>query len=154
MDVEWKKGVIELIRIYSLLFARGRLLVLHNTVMPRTNQTNLVLWTELRLMNIRWYTVPATSVVTKPNLCTKQPVFNKLVWIIKVPTHSSPQISTLALTGASKWDTVWTSTSTGIGIVKGQSLNFQIYLIKNKYSTLTFHNSCASAGRSSYSTSF
>ena len=25
------------------------------------------------------YTVPATSVATKPNLCTKQPIFNELV---------------------------------------------------------------------------
>ena len=49
--------------------------------------------------------------------------------------------------------TVWTSTSTGIGIVKGQSLNFQI-TIKNTCSTLTFYNSCASWGTSSYSTSF
>ena len=65
-------------------------------------------------------TVPATSVATKPNLCTKQPIFNELVWIIKVPPHSSPQNFNLALTGALKWGTVWTSISTGTRIVKDQ----------------------------------
>ena len=85
---------------------------------------------------------------------TKQPIFNKLVWTVKVSPHASLQISTLTLTGALKWGTVWTSTSTGKGIVKGQSLSNQIYFTKNARSTLTFHKSCASWGRTSYSTSF
>ena len=33
---------------------------------------------------------------------------------------SGPLSSTLTLTGALKWGTVWTSTSTGTGIMKGQ----------------------------------
>ena len=35
--------------------------------------------------------------------------------------------STLHLTGALKWGTVWTSTSTGTGIMKGQSWTFAFY---------------------------
>ena len=57
---------------------------------------------EGRNIDVDSCTVPATSVETKPNLCTKQPILNKLVGIIKVPSHSSPQSSTLALTGALK----------------------------------------------------
>ena len=40
--------------------------------------------------------------------------------IIMLPC-SGPLGSTLPLTGALKWGTVWTSTSTGTGIMKGQS---------------------------------
>ena len=99
-------------------------------------------------------TVPTASVPTKPYLCTKQPIFNMLDWIVKIPPHSSLQSSTLALTGALNWGTVWASTSTSTGIVKGQSLSNQIYFTKKKpRSTLTFHNSCASWSRSLYSTS-
>ena len=47
-------------------------------------------------------TVLATSVATKPNLCTKKPIFNKLVLTAKVPPHPSLQSSILALTGALK----------------------------------------------------
>ena len=98
-------------------------------------------------------TVPKTPVSTKPVLCTNRPYFTMLFYYVKVTPHSSLPSSILALTEALKWGTVWTSTSSGIGIVKGQSLNFQIYLIKNTCSTLIFHNSCASWGRSSYSIS-
>ena len=59
-------------------------------------------------------------VSTKPLLCSKRPIFNKLVWIEKVVVHSSHQGSTLPLSGALKWVTVWTSTSTGTRIMKGQ----------------------------------
>ena len=38
---------------------------------------------------------------------------------IKVPPHSGPQRSILPLIGALEWGTVWTSTSTGIGITQG-----------------------------------
>ena len=40
---------------------------------------------------------------------------------IKMPPCSGPLGSTLILTGALKWGTVWTSTTTGTGIVKGQT---------------------------------
>ena len=39
---------------------------------------------------------------------------------MKMPPCFGPLDSTLALTGASKWGTVQTSTSTGKGIMKGQ----------------------------------
>ena len=83
-----------------------------------------------------------------------QPNFTMPFYYIKVPPHFSPPGSTLALTGALKWGTVWSSTSTGTGIVKGQSLSNQIYFTKKARSSLTFHNSCVSWGRTSYSTSF
>ena len=44
-----------------------------------------------------------------------------VVWTVKVPLHASLQSSTLALTGALKWGTVWAPTSTGARIVKGQN---------------------------------
>ena len=50
-----------------------------------------------------------------------RPNFIMLFYYIKVPPHFSPPGPTLALTGALKWGTVWTSTSNGTGIMKGQS---------------------------------
>ena len=40
---------------------------------------------------------------------------------------SGPLGSTLTLIGALKWGAVWTSTSTGTGIMKGQSWTFVFY---------------------------
>ena len=65
--------------------------------------------------------VPTTPVWTKPVLCTNWPKFTMLFYYLKVPPHFSPPGPTLALTGALKWGTVWTSTSNGTGIMKGQS---------------------------------
>ena len=62
-----------------------------------------------------------TSVLSKPILCTKPPNFTMPFYYVKVPACSCPHPSTLPLTGALKWGTVWTSTSTGTGIMKGQS---------------------------------
>ena len=45
----------------------------------------------------------------------------------KMPPCSGPLGSTLPLTGALKWGTVWTSTSTRTGIIKGQSWTFVFY---------------------------
>ena len=45
----------------------------------------------------------------------------------KMSPCSGPLGSTLTLTGALEWSTVWTSTSTGTGIMKGQSWTFVIY---------------------------
>ena len=39
----------------------------------------------------------------------------------------SPCGSNLTLTGALKWDTVWSSSSTGTGIMKGQSWTSVFY---------------------------
>ena len=38
-----------------------------------------------------------------------------------MPKDFTPLGLTLAMTGALKWGTVWTSTSNGTGIIKGQS---------------------------------
>ena len=40
---------------------------------------------------------------------------------------SGPLGSTLVLTEALEWGTVWTSTSTGTGIKKGQSWTFVLF---------------------------
>ena len=42
-----------------------------------------------------------------PNLWSKQPIINKLVWISKVLPYSSHQESFLSLTGPLKWGIVW-----------------------------------------------
>ena len=44
-----------------------------------------------------------------------------LFYFIKVRAHSSPYHSTLPLTGALEWGTVWTSISFGIETKVGQS---------------------------------
>ena len=44
-----------------------------------------------------------------------------LLYNLKMAPCSCPHGVTLILTGASKWCTVWTFTSTGTGIMKGQS---------------------------------
>ena len=77
----------------------------------------------IKLWNFRHLTldtVPTLSVLTNPVLCSKWLISNKLVWILKIPPHSCPQSSTLAQTGALKWGTVQPSTSTSIGITRGQ----------------------------------
>ena len=66
-------------------------------------------------------TVPTIPVWTKPVLCTNWPKITMLFYYLKVPKDFSPLGPTLALTGALKWGTVWTSTSNGTGIMKGQS---------------------------------
>ena len=43
-----------------------------------------------------------------------------IVMIIQVPKDFTPLGLTLAMTGALKWGTVWTSTSNGTVIMKGQ----------------------------------
>ena len=90
---------------------------------------------------------------TRPILCTKHPNLTMLFYYLKVPACYCPHSSTLELNGALKWGTVWTSISIGIETRKGQIQKLLIYLMKNMSSTLTVHNSCASWGRSSYSTS-
>ena len=44
-----------------------------------------------------------------------------------MPPGSGPLGSTLQLTGALKWGTVWTSSLTGTGIMKGQSWTSVFY---------------------------
>ena len=70
------------------------------------------------------------SCLNKASFISNWPNFTMLFYYIKLPPHSSCPGSTLALTGALNWGTVWTSTSTGTGIVKGQSLSNQIYFTK------------------------
>ena len=70
-----------------------------------------------------------------PDLWSNWPIFDLVFNDIKMPPCSGPCGSNLILTGALKWGTVWTSTSTGTGIMKGQSKNFEIYLTESKCST-------------------
>ena len=61
------------------------------------------------------------------DLWSKWPIFDQVFHNIKMPSCSGPLGSTLPLTGALKWGTVWTSTSTGTGFKKGQSWTFVFY---------------------------
>ena len=56
-----------------------------------------------------------------PDLWSKWPIFDPVFYNIKMPPCSGSLGSTLSLTGNLKWVTVWTSTSTGTEIMKGQS---------------------------------
>ena len=66
---------------------------------------------------------------TKPHLCSKLPVFNKLVWVVKILAHSGCQGSTLTLTAPLKWGTLWTSNSTGTAITKIWKFNLWPFAI-------------------------
>ena len=49
------------------------------------------------------------------------PISDLVFYNMKMPPCSGRLGSTLQLTGALKWGTVWTSSSTGTGIMKGGS---------------------------------
>ena len=100
------------------------------------------------------FTVVCISESVWPNLCSNCPIFDLMFNDINKPPCSSPCGSNLTLTGALKWDTVWSSSSTGTGNTQGQSENFEIYLIENRCSTLTFPNAYTSWARTSYCISF
>ena len=61
------------------------------------------------------------------DLWSKWPLFDLVFYNIKMSPCSGPLGSTLTLTGALKWGTVWTSSSTGTGIMKGSSWTFVFY---------------------------
>ena len=72
------------------------------------------------------FQIIAATVVLKrkskwPDSWSKWPISALAFHNLKMPPCSGPLGSTLPLTGALKWGTVWTSTSTGTGIMKGQS---------------------------------
>ena len=67
------------------------------------------------------------SVQIKLFLCTKRPKLTLLFYYIKVLAHSYPQHPTLLFTWALKWGTVWTSISTGLETMDGQSWKFVFY---------------------------
>ena len=73
---------------------------------------------------------------------SKWPISDLVFYNIRMPPCSCSLGSSLQLTGALKWGTAQTSTSTDTGIMRGQSWNFEIYLVENKCSTSTFHKSC------------
>ena len=61
------------------------------------------------------------------DLWSKWPISDLVFYNIKMTPCSGPLGSTLQLTGALKWGTAWTSSSTGTGIMKGQSWTFVFY---------------------------
>ena len=61
------------------------------------------------------------------DLWSKWPISDLVFYNIKMPLYSGSLGSTLQLTGALKWDTLWTSSSTGTGIMKGRSWTFVFY---------------------------
>ena len=64
-------------------------------------------------------TVMGTSVLSKPILFTKPPNFTMPFYYVKVPVCYCLYPSTLQLTGALKWDTVWASILIGIETMHG-----------------------------------
>ena len=58
------------------------------------------------------------------DLWSKWPISDLVFYNIKMPPCSGLLGSTLQLTGALKWGTVWTSSSTGTGIMKGRTFVF------------------------------
>ena len=71
------------------------------------------------------FTIKTTVVLKREskwhNLWSKWPISDLVFYNIKMPPCSCPLGSSLLLTGALKWGTVQTSTSTDTGIMKGQS---------------------------------
>ena len=65
------------------------------------------------------YTVVCISESKWPDLWSDWPIIDLVFNDVKMPPCSGPYGSNLILTGALKWGTVWTSTSTGSGSMKG-----------------------------------
>ena len=78
-------------------------------------------------MTINQSTVTCISESNWPDLWSKWPIFDIIFYNIEISPCYGPLGSTLPLTGALKWGTVWTSTSTGTGIMKGQSWTSVFY---------------------------
>ena len=72
-------------------------------------------------------TVVCISESQWPDLWGKWPISDLVFYNIKIPPCSCPLGSSLLLTGALKWGTVWTSSLTGTGIMKGRSWAFVFY---------------------------
>ena len=73
------------------------------------------------------FTVVCISKSQWRDLWSKWPISDLVFHNIKMSPCSGPLGSTLILTGALKWGTVWTYTSTGTGIKKDQSWIFVFY---------------------------
>ena len=75
----------------------------------------------------RWFwtklgTAPSTVVLKRESKSwSKWPISDLVFYNIKIPPCFCPLGSSLLLTGALKWGTVQTSTSTDTGIMKGQN---------------------------------
>ena len=52
------------------------------------------------------------------------PISDLVFYNMKMPPCSGPHDHNFILTGALKWGTVWTSSSTSTGIMKGRSWTF------------------------------
>ena len=61
------------------------------------------------------------------DLLSKWTISDMIFYNIRMPVCSGSLGSTLQLTGALKRGTVWTSSSTGIGIMKGRSWTLVFY---------------------------
>ena len=79
------------------------------------------------MINLRLDTVVCISESKWPDLWSKWPIFDLIFYNIKMSPCYCPLGSTLPFTGALKWGTLWTSTSTGKGIMIGQSWTFVFY---------------------------
>ena len=66
----------------------------------------------------------AQKKIKMTDLCSKWSICDLVLYNIKMPPCSGPLGSTLPLTGALKWGTVWTCISTSKETIHGQSKNF------------------------------
>ena len=73
------------------------------------------------------FTVVCISESKWPDLWSKWPIFDLMFYNLKMSPCSGPLSSFLPLTEALKWGIVWTSTSTGTGIMKVQSWTSVFY---------------------------
>ena len=88
--------------------------------------TNYGAWSE-KLLKLSVNTVVLKRKSKWHHLWSKLPISDLVFYNIKLPPCSGSLGSTLQLTGALKRGTVWTSSSTGIGIMKGRSWTLVFY---------------------------
>ena len=72
-------------------------------------------------VNSTFFTVVLKRESKWHDLWSKWPISDLVFYNIKMPPCSCPLGSSLLLTGALKWGTVQTSTSTYTGVMKGQT---------------------------------
>ena len=122
----WKTGGDDLVLTTETINSRVLMLLVKISVHHNLSNSVSMLTTIEEMVRCQ-NTVVCITESKWLDLWSNWPIFDLVFCNIKMPPCSGPLGSTLQLTGALKWGTAWTSSSTGTGITKGQSWTFVFY---------------------------